>query len=347
MLNNALLLTRKTAIRRFKSLVGCRIWVMSTRLDIIFGVIHLASALLDSIDDVEKMAEFVLLANRVISRAGDKHRSLSFVHFIQEGQGNRKVQIIAFPDAPIGTLRNHGSSEGYCAFLAAPKKRDGSVLREGNLLVFYGREISRVSRSTAHTGGIALRNASGATLYLQCLTEEVISGKFRTSFLRKAEDVVPVISPFRPVSISTSSNSSHGDTKLQREVLHQKDPWNQSVLLAECPKCAKSNETTCSELSTILESVLNVGQIGESEEREAVFALLVFDCANTIALMSRLNPNPIEKVYRLICAYLYDGQRHINFSFTNAPYNFGDIATKHMYNLPIWHSFLKTGMFFI
>ena len=130
-------------------------------------------------------------------------------------------------------------------------------------------------------------------------------------------------------------------------MLHQKKSWEQSVLAVACPKCGNSNETTCSELSTILEAVMNPDSSAENEERPAVYALLVCDCANTIALMSRLNPNPVEKVYRLICAYLYDAQRYINFSFINAPYNFGDIATKTMSNLSIWHSFLKTGMFFI
>ena len=62
-------------------------------------------------------------------------------------------------------------------------------------------------------------------------------------------------------------------------------------------------------------------------DRPSMHALLICDCANTVALMAILNPNPIEKVYCLICAYLYDAQRYVNFSFVNAPYNFGDIAT--------------------
>ena len=195
-LNNELVLERKVAIKRFKSLVGCLIWVMSTRFDIIFGVIQLASSLLDSVCDVKKMIEFVSTANKVISRVKNKHRSLSLVPFIRKEHWGRKVQIIAFSDASFGTLRNHGSVEGYCAFMATPIKRDGAALCQGNLLVFYGRKISRVSRSTAHTEGIALRNASDTTLYLQCLMEEVMSGEFRTSFLRKSEDLVPVISLF-------------------------------------------------------------------------------------------------------------------------------------------------------
>ena len=82
-------------------------------------------------------------------------------------------------------------------------------------------------------------------------------------------------------------------------------------------------------------------------ERPAVYALLVFGCANAIALMPHLNPNPTEKAYRLICAYLYDAQRYINFSFVNAPYDFGDIDTRNMSILSIWHTFLKNGLFFL
>ena len=125
-----------------------------------------------------------------------------------------------------------------------------------------------------------------------------------------------------------------------------KQSWNDSVLVLQCAKCGESKEENCSELAAVLESSVYPAQ-SDIGERPEVYALLVCDCANTISLMSRLNPNPSEKVYRRICAYLHDAQRYVNFSFINAPYNFGDIATKTMSNLSIWHSFLKTGLFFI
>ena len=212
-----------------------------------------------------------------------------------------KVHIIAFPDASFGTLRNHGSVEGYCAFLATPLKRDGAVLCKGNLLVFYGKKISRVSRPTAHTEGIALRNASDATLYLQCLMGELLSGKFRTSFSRKSEDVTPIISPPRASSSygESSSESTSEITYLCHKTMRQSDTWTNSTLVLSCAKRGGSSEAGCSDLVSILESALfppDRLDLG----RPAIYALLVCDCANAIALMSRLNPNPIEKVYRLI-----------------------------------------------
>ena len=127
----------------------------------------------------------------------------------------------------------------------------------------------------------------------------------------------------------------------------EKQSWNSSVLMMFRNKCGKANETTCSESDSSLKAALYQGHPIKFDERHAVYALLVCDCENAIAPLSRLNPNKVEKVYRLIRAYLYGARRYINFSFADAPYKFGDVATKTMSNLPIWRSFLKTGAFFI
>ena len=79
----------------------------------------------------------------------------------------------------------------------------------------------------------------------------------------------------------------------------------------------------------------------------AIFALLLRDCANTVALMSRPNDNPPEKAYRVACSYLHDSQKFINFSFANAPYNLADVGTKMASNVAIWRSFLYLGTFYI
>ena len=341
-----IILEKSKVVRRLKSLVGCFIWVMSTRFDIVFGVIQLASLLLECTTDAQKLLEFISIANRLITRLKTKHRPLTFIPFITANDSGRKAQIVAFSDASFGTLRGHGSIEGYCAFFALPVKRDGAVLRRGNLLTYYGRKISRVSRSTAHTEGIALCNASDTTLYLQCLMEEVLSGKFRSSFLRQAEEPVPAISPFREYDhhLDVFAADSHSSLVFPTKNVWVAESWKSSLVVLNCSNCGKSTQATVAGLQHVCDSFFSP-QAEPASARPHIYALLVCDCANTNALMSRLNPNPSEKVYRLICAYLYDAQRYINFSFVNAPYNFGDVATKTMSNLSIWHSFLKTGSF--
>ena len=77
------------------------------------------------------------------------------------------------------------------------------------------------------------------------------------------------------------------------------------------------------------------------------FALLLCDCANAIALLSRPNANPVEKSYKIVCSYLYGAQKFINFSFVNAPYNLADVGTKMASNVTIWRSMMDHGAFYI
>ena len=85
----------------------------------------------------------------------------------------------------------------------------------------------------------------------------------------------------------------------------------------------------------------------DSLEPQIMDGLLLCDCANTIALLPRRNPNPPEKCYRLICAYLHDAQQFTNMSFVNAGYNPADTGAKLGPNVAAWRSFLQNGLFFI
>ena len=209
--NNLMVLESAMMIRRLKSLVGCFIWVTITRFGVAFGGIQLASSLLGSDADPKKLLEFISNAGRLIARLKSKHRSLTFFPFVHDSGQGSKAQIIAFPAASFGALRCRGSIEGYRSPLSIPPKSDGAAICKGDLLTFYGGEISRVSRSTSHTEGIALRNASDSTLYLQCLPGEVISGHFSTSPIRHAEDMVPALPPFRDANLGRDSYRNHGD----------------------------------------------------------------------------------------------------------------------------------------
>ena len=102
-------------------------------------------------------------------------------------------QIIAFPDASLGALRNFGSAAAFILTFSVPVRRNGAILRQGNVLGYYGRRINRVARPTAHAEGLALANAADTTLYFQVVLEEVISGKFCSQFLRSTDDRVPLI----------------------------------------------------------------------------------------------------------------------------------------------------------
>ena len=85
----------------------------------------------------------------------------------------------------------------------------------------------------------------------------------------------------------------------------------------------------------------------DSLEPQIMDGLLIFDCANAIALLSRCNPDPPEKCYRLICAYLHDAQQFTNMSFANAGCNLADTGAKLGPNAVVWRSFLQNGLFFI
>ena len=133
----------------------------------VFGAIQFASSLLDSVAGPEKLLEFTTSANRPITRLKTHRMPLTFSPFANDSGSGRKAHVIAFPDASFCTFRGHGSIEGYCAFLDIPLKRDGSILRKGNLSTFYEGKISIASRPAAHNGGIAHCNASDTAIYLQ------------------------------------------------------------------------------------------------------------------------------------------------------------------------------------
>ena len=83
----------------------------------------------------------------------------------------------------------------------------------------------------------------------------------------------------------------------------------------------------------------------ESANPHIIAGLLLCGCANTVALLSRRNPNPPGQRYRLICAYLHDSQQFANMSFANAGYKLADTGTKMASIVAARRSFLPNGMF--
>ena len=69
------------------------------------------------------------------------------------------------------------------------------------------------------------------------------------------------------------------------------------------------------------------------------------ECANTMALVSRCNPNPPEKCHRSICAYLRDAQQFAYMSFPNAGCNLADTVAKLASNVAVWRSRLANDLF--
>ena len=98
--------------------------------------------------------------------------------------------------------------------LGIPLKRKESILRKGNVISFYGHEISRVARSTAHAEGIALANAADSTLPLQIAVTELLSGVFNSSLLRSSQDAVAILNPFRAPAHSIFDSSHSGRSKI-------------------------------------------------------------------------------------------------------------------------------------
>ena len=346
-----IIIAPKDLQRKIKAIIGCCLWILHTRFDVTFGVCQMASLAIDAISCPLKLREFANLSKKVVDRIKLQHCPLIF-HPLMMSIQNKTPQIIAFSDASFGTLRNFSSIAAFVLTISIPIQRNGAILCKGNVLGYFGRKINRVARSTAHAEGLALANAADTTLYFQVLLEEVFSGKFCSQFLRSTEEIVPLISPFRVVD--EQSMTKAGFQIPTNEKLMQ--PCNYlsignvndeacSFFSSTCGNCQKVGSMHCVDILNSYGFVSTKNTVDYT--RPALFALLLCDCANTVALLSRPNANPPEKSYKVVCAYLYDSQKFINFSFANAPYNLADVGTKMASNVTIWRSFMRYGTFYI
>ena len=277
-----------------------------------------------------------------IAYAHFESRSVDNFPFSTENGDGRNPQIIAFSDASFGTLRNSGSIESFVGILGIPLKRRDAILRKGNIISFHGKKIARVARSTAHAEGIALSNADDSTLSLQIAVAELLSGGFSSSFLRSSTDAVAILNPFRAPhqSIFDSSDNRRSSTISGRKAIFFTGEGHPSHFESLCGNCGRTGTLTFDSMMS------SYAPPADSLEPQILAGLLLCDCANTIALLSRCNPNPPEKCYRLICAYFHDAQQFANMSFANAWYNLADTGTKLGPNVVAWGSFLQNGLFF-
>ena len=168
----------------------------------------------------------------------------------------------------------------------------------GMFLGYYGRKINRVARSTAHAEGLALANAADTTLYYQVLLEEVFSGRFCSQYLRSTDDLVPIISPFRMVDeqslakagfqIPTNAKSIESPNYLSMNEVRGESP---SIFSSTCGNCHKLESMRCVDILNSYGFSPNKEMVGKN--RPAIFALLLCDCASTVALLvdqARIRP---------------------------------------------------------
>ena len=124
---------------------------------------------------------------------------------------------------------------------------------------------------------------------------------------------MPIISPFRTVDeqslikagleIPLNSKATVDSNYLSANVAIGESC---SLFISTCANCQETGSLHCVD---ILNSYGFAAKTTVEGGRPAIFALLLCDCANTIALLSRPNANPPEKSYKIICAYLYDFQK--------------------------------------
>ena len=129
-----------------------------------------------------------------------------------------------------------------------------------------------------------------------------------------------ILNPFRAPSqsIFDSSDSTRSAAVSGRKSIFSQSNGDAPHFESLCGNCGRVGSLTFDSMMS------SYAAPSDSFESQILAGLLLCDCANTIALLSRCNPNPPGKCYRLTCAYLRDSHQFANMSFVNAGYNLAD-----------------------
>ena len=326
-------------------------WLTQTRYDITFLVCALASALPDALGKVEALRTFLSLSTKMYSRITNQHCSIRFVPLFDSSRSAVTPQIFSFCDASYGTLRNFGSVEANLIVLGIPLVRDGVVKCRGNLISWHTRKLSRVCRSTAQAETLALSNSGEMALYLQVVMAEVFTGRYDISFLRTT-DPLPLMSPLKMPPTTTAlrtdlariRESATDDQNIYASLSVDSNSGFQTF----CSICSRESFVAWSSVApTYLSLGSSLSVHSTISSRPSVHALLLSDCANSIAAIAQQNPKTRERTNRLVSAHVRDLQFFMSISYNAAPFNLCDIGTKIHGNVAIYRSFVLKGLFTI